>query len=127
MHQITNNKLIHNMSTVELLTQRIEVLEKQLALLINPNTQEDKSKKPKKAKKTKDESSDDEKPKKKRTSGYILFSNATRDEVRDSLTKDDEKPKNTDIMKELARLWKELSDEDKEPWNAKAKELKEAE
>ena len=127
MHQITNNKLIHNMSTVELLTQRIEVLEKQLALLINPNTQEDKSKKPKKAKKTKDESSDDEKPKKKRTSGYILFSNATRDEVRDNLTKDDEKPKNTDIMKELARLWKDLSDEDKEPWNAKAKELKEAE
>lgn len=115
------------MSTVELLTQRVELLEKQLALLNNSNTQEDTSKKPKKVKKTKDESSDDEKPKKKRISGYILFSNATRDEVRDSLTKDDEKPKNTDIMKELARMWKELSDEDKETWNAKAKELKDAE
>ena len=116
--------------TIEILTQRIEVLEKQLALLLpKDETQNKKEKKPKKSKKEKDESSDDEKPKKKRTSGYILFSNATRDEVRNKLCadlQDDEKPKNTDIVKELARLWKELSDEDKEPWNAKAKEIKEA-
>ena len=111
--------------TIEMLTQRIEVLEKQLSLLLENNTE--KPTKTKKLKKTKEESSDsEEKPKTKRTSGYILFSNATRDEVRDSLTKDDEKPKNTDIMKELARLWKQLSDEDKEPWNAKAKEIKDA-
>ena len=116
--------------TIETLTQRIEVLEKQLALLLpKDETQDKKEKKSKKTKKVKEESSDDEKPKKKRTSGYILFSNATRDEVRDKLCADlpdDEKPKNTDIVKELARLWKELSDEDKEPWNAKAKEIKEA-
>ena len=111
--------------TIEMLTQRIEVLEKQLSLLLGNNTE--KPTKTKKPKKTKDESSDsEEKPKTKRTSGYILFSNATRDEARDSLAKDDEKPKNTDIMKELARLWKQLSDEDKEPWNAKAKEIKDA-
>ena len=114
--------------TLEILTQRVEALEKQLALLLENNTKEvteNKSKKSKKSKK--DDSSDyEEKPKTKRVSGYILFSNATRDEVRDSLSKGDEKPKNTDIMKELARLWKELSDEDKEPWNAKAKELKDA-
>ena len=113
--------------TIETLTQRVEVLEKQVALLLGEkNEQPVSEKKPKKSKKEKSESSDDEKPKKKRTSGYILFSNATRDEVRDALTKDDEKPKNTDIVKELARLWRELSDEDKEPWNAKAKEIKEA-
>ena len=112
--------------TIEILSQRIESLEKQLALVLENNTNEvDKPKKQKKSKKTKDDSSDDEKPKTKRVSGYILFSNATRDEVRDSLTKGDEKPKNTDIVKELARLWRELSDEDKEPWNLKAKELKE--
>ena len=111
--------------TIDILSQRVEALEKQLAMLLENKTDEiEKPKKPKKSKKAKDESSDDEKPKTKRVSGYILFSNATRDEVRDSLTKDDEKPKNTDIMKELARMWKELSDEDKEPWNAKAKELK---
>jgi len=111
--------------TIEMLNKRIETLENQFtSLLINVTSKE----KPKKTKKTKKENddSDDEKPKKKRTSGYILFSNATRDEVRDQLTNDDEKPKNTDIMKELARLWKELSDEDKEPWNNKAKELKDA-
>ena len=115
--------------TIEILSQRVESLEKQLALVLENNTNNvDKPKKQNKSKKTKDDSSDDEKPKTKRVSGYILFSNATRDEVRDSLGKklsDDEKPKNTDIVKELARLWKELSDEDKEPWNIKAKELKE--
>jgi upstream-binding transcription factor len=112
--------------TLEILTQRVEALEKQLALLLENKNEQVVEKKPKKSKKIKDDSSDDEKPKTKRVSGYILFSNATRDEVRDSLSKDEDKPKNTDIMKELARLWKELSDEDKEPWNAKAKELKNA-
>jgi len=116
------------MSSTNDLAQRVEVLEKQLALLLETKTTEDKQpKKPKKEKKTKkDDSSDDEKPKKKRVSGYILFSNATRQELRDQLADGDEKPKNTDIMKELARLWKELSDEEKESWNAKAKELKES-
>ena len=114
--------------TIEILNQRVEALEKQLALVLENKTSElVKPQKSKKTKKPKDDSSDSEdKPKSKRVSGYILFSNATRDEVRDSLSKDEEKPKNTDIMKELARLWKELSDEDKEPWNNKAKELKEA-
>ena len=116
--------------TIEILSQRIEALEKQLALLnLNDSNNPPVEQKPKKkSKKIKDESSDsDEKPKPKRVSGYILFSNAMRDEVRDSLAeKSDEKVTNTDVMKELARMWKELSDEDKEPWNTKAKELKEA-
>ena len=110
------------MSTLE---NRVELLEKKIAILLNTDKQPNDEKKPKKTKKPK-EDSDDEQPKKKRTSGYILFSNATRDEVKDKLMVDGEKPKNTDIMKELARLWKELSDEDKEPWNAKATEIKNA-
>jgi hypothetical protein len=124
-----NQQLPITMSmTLEILTQRVEALEKQLALLLENKTKEVTENKTKKSKKSKkdDSSDDEEKPKTKRVSGYILFSNATRDEVRDSLSKGDEKPKNTDIMKELARLWKELSDEDKEPWNTKAKELKDA-
>ena len=114
------------MATIDILSQRVDTLEKQIALLMGNNNEPEKPIKQKKNKKIKDEASDDDKPKTKRVSGYILFSNATRDEVRDSLSKNEEKPKNTDIMKELARLWKELSDEDKEPWNTKAKELKEA-
>ena len=109
--------------TIEMLTQRVELLEKQLALLDSDNTKAKTPKKDNKSKKTND--SDDEKPKKKRVSGYILYSNATRDEVRDALTIDDVKPKNTDIMKELAKRWKELTEEDQEPWNNKAKLLKE--
>ena len=124
MHPNNQQQLTTMAMTLEILSQRVEVLEKQLALLLENKNEQVVEKKPKKSKKSKEDSSDDEKPKTKRVSGYILFSNATRDEVRDSLSKDDEKPKNTDIMKELARRWKELSDEDKEPWNAKAKELK---
>ena len=89
------------------------------------------SKKEKKEKKVKKEvvSSDDEekKSKKKRVSGYILFSNANRDEVKGKLADGDEKPKNTEVMKELAKMWKELGDDEKEIWNNKAKELKDEE
>ena len=83
-----------------------------------------KEKKPKKEKK--DDSSDDEKPKKKRVSGYILFSNANRDDVKTKLTTGDEKPKNTEVMKELASMWKELNDEERGEWNTKAQELKDS-
>ena len=87
------------------------------------------SKKEKKEKKVKKETSDDEekKSKKKRVSGYILFSNANRDEVKGKLADGDEKPKNTEVMKELAKMWKELGDDEKEIWNNKAKELKDEE
>ncbi len=114
-------------NTVQLLTQRVELLEKQLSAVlaktddvkeVKPN----KEKKPKKEKK--DDSSDDDKPKKKRVSGYILFSNATRDDVKTKLTTGDEKPKNTEVMKELASMWKELTDEERGEWNTKAQEIK---
>ena len=113
------------MSSVEILTERVATLEKQLALLlsdkavdVSPTKPAKETKKPKKAKEEED------KPKKKRTSGYILYSNAHRDEVKEALTEGDEKPKNTDIMKKLAENWKLLDDAGREEWNAKAKELK---
>jgi hypothetical protein len=111
--------------TIEVLAERVAVLEKQLALLLSEKAVDVSDTKDAKAtKKTKKVKEDDDKPKKKRTSGYILYSNAHRDEVKESLTEGDEKPKNTDIMKKLAENWKLLSDEDREKWNAKAKELK---
>ena len=115
--------------TLELLAQRVEVLEKQMAMLLaekNIDVTDNKpKKKPKKDKKT--DSDDEDKPKKKRVSGYILYSNSTRDEVKEALTVDGEKPKNPDIMRELAKNWKNLNAEEQEAWNNKAKELKEAE
>lgn len=115
------------------LEARISQLEKQMAVLmaqngIDPQLTMNSDKKVKKEKGKKEKvkkekvESDDEKPKKKRISGYILFSNAKRDEVKNLLSEDDEKPKNTDVMKELARLWKELDDHEKAVWNAKAKD-----
>ena len=116
-------------NTIQLLTQRIELLEKQLTVVLTKTndvkeTKPNKDKKPKKEKK--DDSSDDEKPKKKRVSGYILFSNANRDDAKTKLNTGDEKPKNTEVMKELASMWKELSDDERGEWNTKAQKLKES-
>ena len=140
--------------TIEMLTMRVETIEKQIALFLkSDNTSADvevdvavdKVKKAKKPKKTKDDASsdeevvetkkktkkekkesssdDDDKPKTKRgPNGYILFSNANRDDVKAKLFVGDEKPKNTDIMKQLAVLWQNSSPEEKAIWNAKAKE-----
>ena len=106
---------------------RISQLEKQMALLmkekgVEPVVEEKVAKKGGKKAKKEEVKPDPVEPKKKRTSGYILFSNANRDEVKERLAEDaDEKPKNTEVMKELARLWKALDDDEKAVWNAKAK------
>jgi len=129
-------------TTIDMLVVRVETLEKQLALLLKQGSSEvdDEVAKPKKAKKEPKEpkepkekktkkssdepSSDDEdKPKKKRgTNGYILFSKSVREEVIAKLNVDDEKPKNTEIMKQQAAMWGELTTDEKALWNAKAKE-----
>merc|ERR1711966_394663 len=103
-------------TTQEILAERVAVLEKQVALLLSEKAVDVSETKPVK--------NDDDKPKKKRTSGYILYSNAHRDEVKETMTEGDEKPKNTDIMKKLAENWKLLSDDEREKWNTKAKELR---
>ena len=140
-------KTTYTMSTtIEMLVARVETLEKQLAMLLKePVVDVKKSKKaaksdsktdvssddevvkvkePKKSKKSKDEpsSEDEDKPKKKRgPNGYILFSNANRDEVKEKLHVGEEKPKNTEVMKELAQMWQGLDATEKAVWNAKAK------
>ena len=110
------------MTTIEILTERVVGLEKQIALLLADKDTTDTTDKKNKKKKTNNSTTEDGLVKKKRTSGYILYSNAHRDSVRDSLTNDDEKPKNTDIMKRLAENWKALNDDERALWNTKAKE-----
>ena len=128
----------HTMSTIQMLEARVETLEKQLAMLLKDQVVDVKKskkskdtdevvkvKEPKKSKKSKDEpsSEDEDKPKKKRgTNGYILFSNANRDEVKEKLLVGDEKPKNTEVMKALAQMWQDLDATEKAEWTAKAKE-----
>ena len=115
-------------NTITMLVARIETLEKQMALLLKVPDDDVKTKKEPKSKeskkKAKDETSsdDEDKPKKKRgPNGYILFSNEKRDEVKEQLTTGDEKPKNTEVMKQLAVMWSELGVEEKAEWTAKAK------
>ena len=129
--------------TIEMLTARVESLEKQIASLLkdtgvplevkkakkskgesSPEEEVEVKKTKKESKAKKDLSSDDEdKPKKKRgTNGYLVFSKSVREEVIATLSVGDEKPKNTDIMKKQAAMWAELSVDDKAIWNAKAKD-----
>ena len=114
------------MSSVTTTTiQRLELLEKQVALLLKADAPDvhvpvpDTKKKSKAAKK--EVVSDEEKPKKKRTSGYLLYSSENREVVKTKLTADGAKLKNQDIMTELGAMWQALSDEEKAVWNDKAK------
>jgi hypothetical protein len=116
-----------SMTNEMMLSARVETLEKQVALLLKGEKVEvevKKTKKEPKVKKSKDESSsdDEDKPKKKRgANGYIVFSKSVRDEVIAKLSVGDEKPKNTEIMKQQAAMWAELGAEEKAEWTAKAK------
>jgi hypothetical protein len=105
---------------------RIEALEKDIASRFNvavANVVKDvKVKKEKKEKKAKP--GPDDKPKEKRVTGYILFSNDVRDDVKTQLSGGDDKPKNTDVMTEIARQWKALDLKDRDDWNAKAAKAK---
>jgi hypothetical protein len=126
--------------TLELVAQRVEVLEKQMTALLADNStkidvkpnKEDKPKKntkkeDKPKKNTKKEDKED-KPKKKRVSGYLLFSKVNRDQVKMELFSDENpgrghvKPKNSEIMVELGKRWKALEDEEREEWNRQAKQ-----
>jgi hypothetical protein len=64
-------------------------------------------------------------PRKKRAPcGYMLFSNEKRAEVREELIEeaDGEKVPPGAVVKKLAEMWNALKDEEKEPYNSRAKE-----
>jgi hypothetical protein len=69
-------------------------------------------------------------PRKKRAPcGYMLFSNEKRSEVREELLTeaDGEKVPPGAVVKKLAEMWNALGDEEKEPYNTRAKEMTEEE
>ena len=66
----------------------------------------------------------EDKPKKKRgMTGYLLFSKENRATVKEELG--DVKP--TEVVTEVAKRWKALSDEEREEWNTRAKDGQEVE
>jgi len=109
-------------------SMRVDALEKTLAAQLNVSDKvkkdvDDKKDKAaaKKEKKEKKAKADPADIKPKRVNGYILFGNSNRDDVKTKLTIGDDKPKNTDVMTELARMWKAIDPDEKAEWNAKAK------
>ena len=106
---MTNDQLT---KMVDSLTKRIDELEK----LNSGTTQEKKAlKKEKKVKKP----VDPDKPKK--TSGYLIYSNSVRAEVKAQLITDGDDGKPKDVVRAIAAKWKQLSDEEKVVWNDQAK------
>ena len=52
----------------------------------------------------------------------MLYANDTRSTVKQSLINaGTETPKPTDVIKEVAKLWKSLPEHERDTWNAKAK------
>jgi hypothetical protein len=114
-------------------SMRIDAVEKTLASQFNVSKKDDKEAKKddkeakkekaaaKKEKKEKKEKADPADVKPRRVTGYILFCNSNRNDVKTKLSLSDEKPKNTEVLTELARLWRAIDPEEKEDWNSKAK------
>ena len=78
-----------------------------------------------KAKRNKKAAKADGEKTKRRTTGYLLFSAATRPEVKAEMTdalEEDEKLAPQDVVRELANRWKLLDDEEKLVWNQRALE-----
>ena len=61
-------------------------------------------------------------PKKKKTTGYILFSNTMRDDTKAQLAEKNpgEKVKNTEVITEMAKMWKALSEDEQKGWSEQA-------
>lgn len=107
-------------SAIADLTARVEKLELKVKELSKESNEDKKGKKLKK-----------EVEKKKRLpSGYNLYCKATREEIKKILEEElseGEKLKSQDVMKKLGEMWKELSDDERNVWNTKAKTSNEEE
>lgn len=90
--------------------------------------EEKKEKKEKKQKKEKKEKTEKKEKKEKSVSGEIIFQRAMRADVtetlKETLVNDTEKIKQSDVTREIGKMWKALSDEEREEWNDKASQHK---
>ena len=119
-------------TTLEIVAGRIAELEKQMEAVMakmeivlddSSSKAMKKTKKEKSAKKEK-KAEKEEKPKKKRgMTGYLLFSKENRADVKAEMG--DVKP--TEVVTEVAKRWKALTDEERGSWNERAKEGAEVE
>ena len=104
------------MSSIE---NRVAELEEQVKTLMDKLGSATKKTKTEKKTENKDGS-----PKKKRgTTGYLMFAKETRPDAKATLINDgNETPKPTEVVTEIAKRWKALTDEERSEWNDTAKE-----
>ena len=100
---------------VEALNIRVAELEKLNGVVVQPNKEKKGGKKEKKEKKEVDPN------KSKQTSGYLIYSDLFRDEVKEQLIAHGGKGKPKEVDQAIAAKWKELTDEEKAGWNEKVK------
>ena len=110
--------------TIEMLTERVAELEKQMTSVM-AKLGEGPSQKPKKEKKEKSpkkEKVDGDNKKKRGMTGYLLYAKEKRPEVKKELVDGgNDNPKPTEVITEVAKRWKALTDEDRAVWNERAK------
>ena len=108
--------------TLEMANKRVTELEKQMGEVMKRlEMSQTVEEKPKKTKKVKEEK--EEKPKKKRgMTGYLLYAKEKRPEVKEELIANgNENPKPTEVITEVAKRWKVMSEEEQGEWNERAK------
>ena len=104
--------------TLELAVERIVELERQMADVLK-RLDVKPAKETKAAKKSPKKEKPDGEPKKKRgLTGYLLFAREKRAEVKADLG--DVKP--TEVITEVAKRWKAMTDDERVTWNTRAKE-----
>ena len=115
----TNNQTPPNQMsmTLELAVERIVELERQMADVLK-RLDVKPAKETKAAKKSPKKEKPDGEPKKKRgLTGYLLFAREKRAEVKADLG--DVKP--TEVITEVAKRWKAMTDDERVTWNTRAK------
>ena len=108
------------------LEEQVKILMEKLGSATKQTKAKDEKKTEKKAEKKAEKKTEnkDGSPKKKRgTTGYLMFAKETRPDAKATLINDgNETPKPTEVVTEIAKRWKALTDEDRDVWNVKAKE-----
>ena len=107
--------------TIEQLTKMVEALTNRVGELEKINGVVLEVADDKKAKKEKKEKKPVDPNKPKKTSGYLIYSNSVRAEVKEQLIAGGGEGKPKEVVQAIAAKWKELGDEGKAVWNEKAK------
>ena len=114
--------------SIEKANERVKELEKKMSEVMRRLEMKEEKEKPtgkEKGKgkgKEKGKSKEDKDKKKRGMTGYLLFAKEKRPEVKEELVEGgNESPKPTEVITEVAKRWKAMSEEEQGEWNERAK------